>query len=197
MSGADRWRDQPDGYGAISRALHWGMAILFAWQFTSALLHLLAADTAVEEMFWRTHYSVGFTLWCLVLVRGAWGLANLARRPRHEGPPLLNHAANAGHLALYTLMTIVPSLALLRAIGSERGLRLYGMQILAPGVETNPVLTAPANVAQGLLGYTLLLLIAGHIAMALWHGLVRGDTTLDHMVRGHGQALRRLRGDQL
>ncbi len=40
------------------------------------------------------------------------------------------------------------------------------------------------NALHGLLGWTLLALIAGHVAMALWHGLVRRDATLRRMTRG-------------
>ena len=96
MAQASRIWDSPSGYGTVARALHWGMAGLFAWQFTSALLRVVAEDTPVEGFFWSTHYSVGFTLWLLVLVRGAWGLANLRRRPRTEGTPGLAAAAGPG-----------------------------------------------------------------------------------------------------
>lgn len=84
--------DTMAGYGLVSRSLHWLMALLFAWQFTSALLHAFAPDTPVESFFWSTHYSVGFTLYILALLRGIWGLVNLRRRPHHDGT-LLGRAA--------------------------------------------------------------------------------------------------------
>lgn len=183
--------DRPAGYGLVTRTLHWGMALLFVWQFTSAILRVVAEDTGVEGFFWQTHYSVGFTLWVLVFLRGAWGLANWARRPQHEGPPLLARAATAGHALLYALMVVVPSLAIARAAGNGRGLRVYGLQLVAPGGEPNAALTAPGNALHGFLGWTLLVLIAGHVAMALWHGLVRRDGTLRRMTRGpNGAAYR-------
>lgn len=37
MSG---WLDTPQRYGRISRAFHWLMAALFAWQFAGALLYV-------------------------------------------------------------------------------------------------------------------------------------------------------------
>ncbi len=181
------------GYGLVSRTLHWTMALLFVWQFFTVFLSAVAEDTAIERFFWGTHYSAGFTLWVLVLLRGAWGLSQMKRRPPHEGPPLLQRAATLGHLALYLLMVIVPSLAILRAAGNERGLSVYGIQLVAPGGEANPALTAPANLLHGFLGWTLFLLIAGHIAMALWHGLVRRDATLRHMTRGPERGPRSLR----
>lgn len=184
MAGALRIWDSPSGYGAVTRALHWGMAALFGWQFFGAMLRVAAEDTAIEGFFWSTHYSVGFTLWVLVLLRGAWGLANLPRRPRHEGSPRMAMAAKLGHLALYGLMIVVPTLALLRAIGSGRGFSVYGVQIVARTGEAMPALTAPGNALHGTLAWLLLALILGHVAMALYHAHVRKDPTLARMTRG-------------
>ncbi|WP_290739515.1 cytochrome b [Amaricoccus sp.] len=177
-------QDTPTGYGTVTRALHWGMAALFAWQFASAILRVVAEDTAIEKFFWSTHYSVGFTLWVLVLLRGAWGLANLRRRPRPEGSAAVARAARLGHLALYLLMIAVPSLALLRSAGSGRGLTVWGVEVIARGGEQVRALTAPGSALHAPLGWALLVLIVGHVAMALWHGHVRGDATLTRMTRG-------------
>lgn len=176
--------DSPSGYGAITRALHWGMAALFAWQFAGAVLRVLAEDSAIEGFFWSTHFTLGFTLWLLVLVRGAWGLANLHRRPKHAGAPLTALAAKLGHLALYGLMVLVPSLAILRAVGGTRGFSVYGIRLAAPGGEAISALTAPGAALHGPLGWALLALILGHVAMALWHARVRRDPTLERMTRG-------------
>lgn len=181
---ASRIWDSPAGYGTVTRVLHWSMAALFAWQFLGAIARVVAEDTVIEGLLWSTHYSVGFTLWLLVLMRGAWGLANLRRRPRHAGSPAMARAATLGHLALYLLMIAVPSLAILRAAGSGRGLSVFGLQVVAPGGERIPALMAPANALHGLLGWTLLALVVGHVAMALWHGHVRKDPTLARMLRG-------------
>ncbi len=176
--------DAPHGYGLVTRVLHWGMALLFVWQFASAILRVFARDTAIEGFFWNTHYSIGCTLWVLVILRGVWGLANHRRRPPHEGPPLQARAATAGHLVLYILMIIVPSLAILRTLGNGRGLTVYGLQLVSSGGELVPALVAPANLAHGFLGWTLLMLIVGHVFMALYHGVVRRDGTLSRMTRG-------------
>jgi len=190
MSTASPLTDRPDGYGLVSRVFHWGMALLIVWQVTSALLRVFAEDTAIESFFWSTHYTVGFTILWLAVLRGAWGLANFSRRPRHEGPPLLSKAATLGHFALYTLMIVVPSLGLARALGNGRGFSVYGLQLTQPGGQPIPALVAPANAFHGLLGWVLLALVVGHVGFALWHGLVRRDATLRHMTRGPGHAAR-------
>lgn len=184
MSSSTSLRDHPDGYGIVSRAFHWIMAAFILWQFVSVLLRLVAEDTAIEGFFWGTHFSVGFTIFVLAILRGAWGLSNLSNRPGHEGPAALRKAATLGHVLLYTLMIVVPALAILRAAGGGRGLSVYGIQLVAPGGEPNPALTAPGNAAHGLLGFVLFVLIAGHILFALWHAFGRRDATLDRMTKG-------------
>lgn len=185
MAAASRWSDTPQGYGLVSRLFHWGMALLIIWQLTSAILRVVAADTAIEGFFWSTHFTVGFTILWLAVLRGAWGLANFSRRPRHEGPPLLAKAATLGHLALYTLMIVVPALGLARALGNGRGFSVYGLQLTQAGGTPVPALVAPANAFHGLLGWTLLALILGHTGFALWHGYARRDATLARMAYGH------------
>lgn len=193
MSTATSLRDHPAGYGIVSRAFHWIMAAFILWQFVSVLLRLVAEDTAVEGFFWGTHYSVGFTIWVLAILRGIWGLSNLSNRPSHEGPALLAKGATLGHFLLYALMIVVPTLAILRAAGNGRGFSVYGLQLVAPGGEPNPALTAPGNAAHGLLGFVLFVLIAGHIVFALWHAFSRRDGTLDRMTKGRSDKAPALR----
>ncbi len=70
MSG---WLDTPQRYGRISRAFHWLMAALFAWQFAGALLYVGIGDTALTRFVGASHFTLGFTLFVLVWLRGAWG----------------------------------------------------------------------------------------------------------------------------
>lgn len=66
-------------------------------------------------------------LFVLVLVRGAWGLANLQRRPAHSG--LIGRAAVAGHVAIYALIVIVPTVRFVAAAGDKRGFSFLGIQV--------------------------------------------------------------------
>lgn len=181
---AKAYADTRQGYGTITRGLHWTMALLILWQALSVLLRVTADETAVSDFFWGTHYSVGFTIWWLAILRGGWGLSQLRARPSHEGPAILRAGATVGHALLYALMIVVPTLAILRAAGGRNGLTVYGIELVAGRAEPIAALTAPGNAAHGLLGFVLLALIAGHIAFALWHGLVRRDGTLRRMTRG-------------
>ena len=175
------WLDTPARYGLVSRALHWGMAALFAWQFAGMAVRLLVGRSPLTAFMVGTHAPLGTLLLVLVLARGAWGLANARRRPRHA-PGVLGRLATLGHLVLYAGMLVVPSLALLRAAGSGRGFAPFGIPLFAP-FSGGPVgwMVAPANAAHGLLAWTLLTLVAGHIAMVVVHRRLWRDDVLHRM----------------
>ncbi len=174
-------RDTPDHYGTVSRTLHWGMAALFAAQFLSAAAHwALPKESAVRDALWSYHGTLGATLFLLVLLRGAWGLANIPRRPpAHHG--VVGRAAMAGHVTIYALMVIVPAVRLLAAAGSDRGLSYLGVTIFEAREAEVAWMQAPAE-WHGEMGWILALLVVGHIAMAVvWHWMIRRDDTLQRM----------------
>lgn len=178
---ASPWFDTPTRYGRISRWLHWGMALLFAWQFVGMGLRLALGRTPVVSFFVGSHASVGLLLFLLVLLRGAWGLLNRQRRPAH-GTGWLGRAALAGHAGLYLLMVAVPLLALVRAYGSGRAFVWFNtLPVFAAGPK-NEALTAPASLLHGPLAWTLLALVAGHVVMVLLHRWLWRDEVPQRMI---------------
>lgn len=157
--------DNRETYGTISRLLHWGMALLLGWQFLSAASHALFDDTAIEAFFWPTHKPVGLLLFGLIVLRGLWALAHLRVRP-----PSVGRLATTGHVVLYALVFVIPSLALLRQYGSGRSWEPLGLPLF-PGFEGERIdwMMAPANLLHSWLGWTLLILVIGHTLMAYWH----------------------------
>lgn len=172
--------DRPDRFGSVSRILHWGMAALFLAQFASAIARaLLPRGDALRDALWSYHSDLGATLFVLVLLRGAWGLVNLARRPAHEG--LMGKLAGLGHLVMYVLMIAVPGVRILAAAGGTRGFSYLGMPIFAPREAEVAWMDAPSE-WHGEMGWLLLAVIVGHIVMAVgYHRIIRRDDTLRRM----------------
>jgi len=172
--------DNPDRFGLISRIFHWGMAVLFAMQFLSAAAHwALPRENAIRDTLWSYHTNLGATLFMLVLLRGIWGLINLKRRP--VGVGLMGKVAHVGQAALYVFMVIVPFVRLLAAFGSTRGFSYFGMQVF-PAREAEIAWTQSAAEWHGEMGWILLALVLGHIAMAVvWHRLIKRDDVMSRM----------------
>lgn len=170
-------------YGTASRALHWVMAILLGWQFSGMISKVtLGKDHALTKILSGNHMQVGTVLFLLICVRILWSLKTLRQRPAHE-EGFAGMAARIGHIALYALMLIIPSAALIRAWGAERAFAPFGFEIFAARAEQD-VNTAAVEFGgnfHGELGWVLLALIVGHIAMALYHHFVKKDGLLHRM----------------
>lgn len=175
------WLDNARRYGSITRLLHWAMAALFLWQFVGMGLRLALGRTPLVAVFVGSHAAVGTLLLVLLAVRLLWRTANSARHPAYEHG-VLGIAARAGHAALYALMAIVPALGLLRAWGSGRGFQPFGIPLFSATGEPIPWAMAPANALHGVLAWTLLALIAGHVAMVLVHQFILRDGVARRMI---------------
>lgn len=174
------WTDTATRYGAISRLLHWAMALLFLWQFTGMLLKLVLGRVPLMKFWVGTHASVGTLLLILLALRLIWALAQRGNRPPY-GAGHLGRLAALGHGLLYLLMLVVPALALLRSFGSGRPVELFGLLIRPATGERIEWMVAPASLLHGVLAWVLLALIAGHILMVVLHRVVWRDDVLPRM----------------
>lgn len=170
-------RDTHTRYGLVSRILHWGMALLFVWQFSSAAVRVFFEDTALESFLWGTHSQVGVVLLVLVVLRAVWALANVSRRP-----PSVSVMAKLGHLAMYGLMIGVPAIALIRQYGSGRSLDVLGVNLMT-GFEGEEIawMTDLGGLLHGELGWALLALAVGHVVMAFLHRKLTNHDVLKRM----------------
>lgn len=177
----DFWMDGAARYGAVTRILHWLMATLILWQFVGMGLRLLLGRTPLVSFFVGYHGPVGAVLWLLILIRILWALVNRNRRPSH-GSGLLALVARAGHGALYLLMLVIPSIALIRAWGGTRPFAPWGIPVF-PGHEHEVAWAVRlGDLLHGELAWLLGLLVLGHIAMVALHEGLWGDGTLRRMV---------------
>ncbi|HWK42476.1 MAG TPA: cytochrome b [Croceibacterium sp.] len=173
--------DSAQRYGLITRTLHWTMAALFAWQFTGMVLKYVLGRVPLMAFWVGTHPSVGTLLFLLILIRVGWALGQKRQRPSY-GEGIVGNLAKAGHLAMYVLMIVVPTLGLLRMLGDVRPVSLFGVMLSPGGGAEVPWMTAPANLVHGILAWVLLALIVGHVAMVIVHRFVWRDDTLSRMI---------------
>ena len=173
--------DSPGRYGAVSRLLHWGMAAILAWQFTGMVLLNTLGEVPVTFFFIGSHGSLGLTLAALALLRLFWWTKNARHRPSEEAT-LNGRLAKLGHLGLYGLLVVVPLPALLRAYGSGKAFAWFGLPLWGESSDKIAWMVAVADAVHGVLAWTLLALIVGHAAMAIWHRVVKRDLVWSRMV---------------
>ena len=156
-------KDSPKKYGTISRMFHWIMALLILWQFLSAGAHYFLEDTAIESFFWPSHKPLGVVLLAMVFLRLLWASINLMKRPHS-----INLLAKLGHITLYLLLIFVPITAMIRQYGSGRSFDVLGVPIFSgfDGERIQWMLDMGSDF-HGEAGWILLLLIVGHVFMAV------------------------------
>ena len=173
--------DSPTRYGTLSRTLHWTMALGIGWMLLSAVVHAVANKSALDAFLWPTHKHVGSLLMLLIVLRIVWALASAARRP-----PALTVWARLGHIALYGLMFAIPAIGLLRQYGSARAFSPLGLPVF-PGRDDSDKLSWMVDLGgalHGELGWALLALVIGHVAMAWWHRRHPSENVLPRMIGG-------------
>ena len=168
--------DGKEKYGLVSRLLHWGMAALMAWQFTGMILLAILGKTPLVKFFLGTHGNIGVLLLTLAALRAIWALSNASRRPA-----AINTMARLGHLALYGLLLIIPTLSLIRSYGSGREFSPFGIPFWGASEKIEWMVDL-GDLLHGELAWVLLALIAGHIVMAMWHRTVKRDQVWERMV---------------
>jgi cytochrome b561 len=178
MESSSQFSDSPSRYGSVTRFLHWVMALLFAWQFTSVGAHIFAEDSPFDEFMWATHKSVGALLMVLIVIRIVWAIVNFSRRPES-----VSALASVGHKLLYLLMLAVPAIGLIRQYGSGRSFEPFGLPLMSgfEGERIQWMVDLGGNF-HGLLGLVLLAATVGHIAAALWHSRSSKTTVMPRIL---------------
>jgi cytochrome b561 len=176
-------------YGRAARALHWFVAafavmvVALGWAMEAA-----ARNTPARGSLLLLHGSIGLTILAVMIVRilGRW------LYPAPALPPSLTRLeaalAHLTHFGLYLLFTGMPLAGYVNAAAQGHAVSLFGMVSIPPLLPINLRL-AQAAIAAHLVGqYLLYLLVAAHIAAALFHGIVSRDGVLERMLPRRGSA---------
>ena len=172
-------------WGSLAKGFHWLIVILILVQASVGLVMVELPKRPNVIPIFNFHKSLGLTILLLAILRLGWRAFD--RRP--PMPPTMPHwqalGARLGHALLYVLLFAVPlSGWLFDSASSLRPLFWWGMVRM-------PSLTHAdkdfAQIALGLhewLFWTLVLVAAGHAALALVHHFINRDDVLRRMLPG-------------
>lgn len=168
-------------YTRTAKHLHWLMAILIIGLLVLGIVMTELPLSPEKLALYSWHKWAGVTVFVLVWARLAW-------RITHRPPPLSERLSNqmqwiahAGHVALYGLMIIIPITGWL--MSSAKGFQTvwFGILPIPDLLGRDKELGDLLQQTHKLLNLLLMLLLAGHIAAALWHHFVLRDDTLRRM----------------
>jgi len=171
-------KDSPERYGTLTRALHWLMAALVAWQLLKLGDRIAGGEHWVGQTLVPWHVSIGVLLLVLIVARLAWAVSQRGQRPQPD--PAMALAVKAGHGLLYASLVLMPVTGIMVMLGGGYGVNAFGVQLVAKGEELG--WAAALGSLHSPLAWLLTALVIGHVGMALLHHFVKRDETLKRML---------------
>ncbi len=175
------------GYGGLTKALHWIIAALFAFQYVAGAVMTRMAPSGValglpQSAWYNWHKSIGLVALAIALVR-------LANRRMGELPPwaptLVEWEKNFIHRAeqlMYAAMLAMPLSGFVYVMAGGYGVHLFGLWHLPNPIGQWPTLATAAKLLHLIAAIALALAIAGHVGLVLRHHLVLRDRLLLRML---------------
>ncbi len=168
-------------YPRFMVALHWLMAVVIFGMIGSGwYMSTLSGEDTLRPLLYDLHKSFGVTALFLVILR----LFIRVRSPKPALPasfkPLEVKAAHAGHGLLYLLMIVVP-------VSGYAMSTMFGFPVKWFGVELPKLLPVDRLLARDvkelheLLAYTLLAVVAVHVAAVIKHKVLDRVNLLPRM----------------
>ncbi|WP_336945741.1 cytochrome b [Asaia sp. HN010] len=166
-------------YTRMASLLHWLIAALILTQIGLGLVmdHATLDDMVAFSLF-QTHRALGIVALVLIAFRLFWRLGHKPPVLPASVAPMVRKLAASTHFLLYVGQMVSPlsGWALASASSLALPLSLFGLfdWPLLP-FPADGRFEAPLREVHHWAGWMLAALIAGHIAAALWHGLIRKD----------------------
>ncbi len=191
-------RNTSDNYGLVARWLHWGTALLFLGSYISVYYRQWFTEAKTPENWTalQLHLSIGVTVAVILILRILWRINNTSPDPE-PGTPFEHLVAHIGHLALYAMMIIMvvtgyvgtgvnTEFFFLFDIPKFEDTRLFTLLVSDGLGMTFKEFEKPIDfIHKDIMGaWVTWLLIAGHVAAALYHHRVKKDRTLIRMTTG-------------
>jgi cytochrome b561 len=171
---------QQERFSAVSRLLHWLMALMIlAMLFIG--VGMAASVSPRYDLLVSIHRPLGIAILVLVVIRILNRLISPPPALPDSVPPLQRLAAKASHLALYTLMVVMPLVGWGMLSAARYPIVLYGPLRLPPILPHDLILYGWLRQLHTGLAFLLFAIVIAHLGAALFHGLIRRDGVFDSM----------------
>ena len=169
------------GYGRVARLFHWITLLLVLVMIPVGIVMTQEIPRPLQDRLFILHKGLGPIVFLVVVLRLAWRWISPPPPLPDSVPPLQRKASAAVHALLYVFLLVMAVSGYVRVTTGgfpTEFLNWIGIPPLLP--KSEPVAeVAKAVHATAILG--LLLLIAVHVAAALYHGLVLRDGVFSRM----------------
>jgi cytochrome b561 len=175
-----QWRNSQERYGSVAQWLHWGMFVLIALQVVGGeVLEELPKKPAIRGFAFDAHETIGLVVLFLLFLRLGWKMANPA--PAEAGPEWQRFAARLAHGVLYLLLVAIPVTGYVMVVTKGHHAAFFGWDVPSL-LGKDETLAKSVGGLHEALTKALIVIVAMHVAAALWHHLIARDGILRRML---------------
>jgi cytochrome b561 len=170
-------------YTRTAIALHWLIALLIVCGFALGwVMTDIPGFTPTKLKYFSWHKWIGVTVFALAVVRIIWRATHAVPPMPRRMPQWQSVAANLVHLLLYVLMIAIPASGYLYSSAANVPVVYLGIVPLPRLIAPDPELKAVLKTVHVALNYSLVVLVAMHIAAAIKHQWFDRDGLLSRMI---------------
>lgn len=172
----------PSRYGGVAITLHWVVALLILGLLGVGLwmTELKASPFKIQVYGW--HKAIGLTVLTLAALRLIWRVTHRPPDLPAAIPRWQRLAAGISHWSLYGLMLAMPLTGWLQNSAAGFPLTWFGLFKVPPLIARDRDAFAFWQDVHQALAYTLMALIALHVAAAIKHHFINRDDVLKRML---------------
>jgi cytochrome b561 len=183
-------RNTETSWGSAARSLHWLIAILVLGLFAYGLWMNEFPAREDRGYHYAIHAAVGISVLALMVLRLVWRLVNPTPVPPPNSEKWEITAAKLGHLGLYALVfgVLIAGWLLAGTLRTPVDVKLFGLMTIPNLLEAGSPYRGFLGEAHELLAYSVMALVAVHVAAAVWHERVKRDGVMARMTTGRSSA---------
>jgi cytochrome b561 len=176
------FRNTHDRFGVVAKTFHWLTLLLLVGSFTLAIsmVDLPLSPRKLELYSW--HKWCGVTIFLLVILRLAWRLGNPVPALPAGTPAWQQRLARLSHAGLYTLLLVMPVTGWIMSSALNLPVVYLGLVHIPSPFGVDRALGEAMKSVHQMLAMALLVLIAVHVAAALYHHFILRDDVLRRML---------------
>ena len=180
-------RDNAQGYGTVTRWVHWLMALAIFFLFG---LGYWMVGLEYYSPYYRSapdlHRSIGLVVGLALVFRLIWRLINI--HPSDSELSAWERAgAKAAHWAFYVLIAVLVVSGYMISTTDGRGISVFGL-FSVPSLVTDKALTDTMGYIHKMTAYGIMALAGLHAAAAFKHHFADRSSILRRMIYGPPQS---------